>query len=60
MNMLLVTGIPDVVLDPFAGSGSTLKAAAQTGRNYIGIEMDAKHRQTASQRLPPFAKARAA
>ena len=41
----------DLVLDPFAGSGSTCVAAHRTGRHYIGIELDAKHHLTASQRL---------
>lgn len=40
-----------VVLDPFAGSGSTCVAAHRTGRNYIGIELDAKHHGTAGRRL---------
>lgn len=41
----------DLVLDAFAGSGSTCVAASRTGRNYLGIELDAKHHATASLRL---------
>ena len=29
----------DVVLDPFAGSGTTLKMAKEHGRHYVGIEV---------------------
>ena len=29
----------DLVLDPFAGSGSTLKAAFNTGRDYLGFDV---------------------
>jgi len=40
-----------VVLDPFAGSGSTLVAAKETGRQYLGIELDRRHWATAQRRL---------
>jgi len=35
----LISKPNDVVLDPFAGSGTTLVAAKELGRKYIGIEM---------------------
>jgi len=40
-----------LVLDPFAGSGSTCAAAQRIGRDYIGIELDAVHHGTATSRL---------
>jgi DNA modification methylase len=43
---------PDgLVLDPFCGSGSTLVAARRAGRTSVGIELDARHVETASLRL---------
>lgn len=41
----------DTVMDPFCGSGSTLLAAKLCGRNYVGIELDAAHHATATERL---------
>lgn len=40
-----------VVLDPFAGSGSTGVAAIRTGRRFIGVEIDDAYHAIASQRL---------
>ncbi len=40
-----------IVLDPFAGSGSTCVAAALAGRRYIGIELLAQYHAIGEQRL---------
>jgi len=36
----LVTRPGDIVLDPFAGSGTTLVAAKCAGRNFVGMDID--------------------
>jgi adenine-specific DNA-methyltransferase len=41
----------DVVLDPFAGSASTLIAAFQRNRSYCGVEFDERYYHPAADRL---------
>ena len=41
----------DTILDPMAGSGTTLKMAKKNGRNYIGIEISEKYCSIARERL---------
>lgn len=41
----------DVVLDPFAGSGTTLAVAHRLGRRYLGIELSPEYADAVRQRL---------
>jgi site-specific DNA-methyltransferase (adenine-specific) len=41
----------DLVLDPFAGSGSTLVAAARTGRIGVGYDLDPAYIELAERRI---------
>jgi site-specific DNA-methyltransferase (adenine-specific) len=41
----------DIVLDPFAGSGTTCLAAAADGRNYIGYDTNEEYIELARKRL---------
>lgn len=41
----------DIVLDCFCGSGTTCLAAKETGRRYIGIEIDKEYHKIAVDRL---------
>lgn len=41
----------DVVLDPFAGSGTTAKMSVINGRHYIGFEIEKNYCETAQKRV---------
>ena len=41
----------DTILDPFMGSGTTGVACVQTGRNFIGIEIEPKYYEIAEKRI---------
>lgn len=41
----------DVVLDPFAGSGTTLKVAVERGREAVGIELNPEYVELSKRRL---------
>ncbi len=45
-----------VLLDPFAGSGSTLAAAEAVGYESVGVEKDAHYFEMAEQAMPRLAK----
>jgi len=44
----------DIVLDPFAGSGTSLVAAEILGRRWVGIELSPNYAKIAKDRVEPF------
>jgi site-specific DNA-methyltransferase (cytosine-N4-specific) len=41
----------DIILDPFTGSGTTLKVAKDMGRNYIGYELYESYKEIINKKL---------
>lgn len=44
----------ETVLDPFMGYGSTPMACVESGRNYIGIELDSKYYNLVEERINTY------
>jgi site-specific DNA-methyltransferase (adenine-specific) len=47
----VASNVGDLVLDPFAGSGTTLAAAKKWGRDYLGIELSPNYAEKVRDRL---------
>ena len=49
--VLMFSYVGDTVLDPFLGSGTTVKVARELGRDAVGYERDPKYKEVIMRRL---------
>ncbi len=59
VERLIETFLPregDVILDPFAGSGSTIVTAEKMGKTGVGVELSQEYAALASQRIADVAR----
>ena len=49
--LIRISGTPEVILDPFTGSGTVPVAAKECGANFVAFELNEKYAQAAEERL---------
>ena len=47
----ILSFVNDIILDPFCGQGTTIKACKELKRNYIGIEISSEYCEIARRKV---------